>query len=190
MLQLWLTCGLIRGSSLFGWAGMCWVGISDTMFRTSLGRVLCRLRLLWGESPFFCTCICYFCGSGFFVFLLLLVVVVCWMVRLHGTNLVGRLFYDGQRGFEACWVTARSCYCFHQIGMIAFIKLRHPLSFLPRELRENRGTCVCLSCFLSKNGNNNGFDTICLNSSLSDYKRVAKIHFTLYFALFSLVALV
>ncbi len=53
--------------------------------------------------------------------------------------------------------------------------------FLPRELRLNRGTCVCLFCFLSKNGNNNGFDTICLNSSLFDYKRVAKIHFTVVF---------
>ncbi len=29
--------------------------------------------------------------------------------------------------------------------------------------------------FLSKNGNNNGFDTIGLNSSLFDYRRVANI---------------
>ena len=40
---------------------------------------------------------------------------------------------------------------------------------------------MCLFCFLSKNENNNGFDTICLNSSLFDYKRVAKIHFTVVF---------
>ncbi len=31
--------------------------------------------------------------------------------------------------------------------------------------------------FLSENKNNNGFDTIGLNSSLFDYKRVANIHF-------------
>jgi hypothetical protein len=40
---------------------------------------------------------------------------------------------------------------------------------------------MCLFCFLSKNENNDGFDTICLNSSLFDYKRVAKIHFTAVF---------
>ena len=40
---------------------------------------------------------------------------------------------------------------------------------------------MCLLCFLSKNENNNGFDTICLNFSLFDYKRVAKIHFTVVF---------
>ncbi len=40
---------------------------------------------------------------------------------------------------------------------------------------------MCLFCFLSKNGNNNGFDTIGLNSSLFDYKRVANIHFTVVF---------
>ena len=37
--------------------------------------------------------------------------------------------------------------------------------------------------FLSKNENNNGFDTIGLNSSLFDYKRVANIHFTVVFRL-------
>ncbi len=35
--------------------------------------------------------------------------------------------------------------------------------------------------FLSKNENNNGFDTIALNSSLFDYKRGANIHFTVVF---------
>ncbi len=35
--------------------------------------------------------------------------------------------------------------------------------------------------FLSKNENNNGFDTIGLNSSSFDYKRVANIHFTVVF---------
>ena len=76
----------------------------------------------------FCTCTCYFCGFGFFVFLMLLDVVVCWMV-LHGTILVGRLFYVGQRGFEFCWLTYVRVICFHQKGMIASIKIRHPLSF-------------------------------------------------------------
>ncbi len=40
---------------------------------------------------------------------------------------------------------------------------------------------MCLSCFLSKNENNNSFDTIGLNFSLFDYKRVANIHFTVVF---------
>ncbi len=35
--------------------------------------------------------------------------------------------------------------------------------------------------FLSKNENNNGFDTIGLASSLFDYKRVANIHFIVVF---------
>ena len=74
---------------------------------------------------------CYFCGSGFFVFLMLLAVVVCWMV-LHGTILVGRLFYVGQRGFEFCWLTYVRVICFHQKGMIASIKIRHPRLFAAR----------------------------------------------------------
>jgi hypothetical protein len=56
----------------------------------------------------FFTCICCFCGSGFFVFLLLLAAVVCLMVWFYGSALVGRLYYDGQRGFDACWVIACS----------------------------------------------------------------------------------
>jgi hypothetical protein len=60
-------------------------------------------------------------------------------------------------------------------------KIKTSSVFLPRELRQNRGTCVCLFCFLSKNESNNGFDTIGLNSSSFDYKRVAKIHFTVVF---------
>jgi hypothetical protein len=35
--------------------------------------------------------------------------------------------------------------------------------------------------YLSKNENNNGFDTIGLNASLYDYKRVVNIHFTVVF---------
>jgi hypothetical protein len=63
----------------------------------------------------------------------------------------------------------------------SFQKEKTSSVFLPRELRLNRGTCVCLFCFLSKNENNNGFDTIGLNSSSFDYKRVVKIHFTVVF---------
>jgi hypothetical protein len=50
--------------------------------------------------------------------------------------------------------------------------------FFVARIAQNRGTCVCLSCFLSKNENNNGFDTIGLSSCLFDYKRVANTHFT------------
>jgi len=96
----------------------------------------------------FCTCICYFCGSGFFVFLLLLAVVVCWMVRLHGTTLVGRLFYDGQRGFEACWVTACSCYLLSSNRDDSFHKIKTSSVFLPRELRVTV-VLVCV-CFVFK----------------------------------------
>jgi hypothetical protein len=63
----------------------------------------------------------------------------------------------------------------------SFHKTKTSSVFLPRELRQNRGTYVCLSCILSRNENNNGFDTIGLNSSSFDYKRVAKIHFTVVF---------
>ncbi len=63
----------------------------------------------------------------------------------------------------------------------SFHKIKTSSVFLPRELRLNRGTCMCLFCFLNKNEKNNGFDTICLNFSLFDYKRVAKIHFTVVF---------
>jgi hypothetical protein len=108
------------------------------------------------------------------------------MVRLHGTTLVGRLFYDGQRGFEACWVTACSCYLLSSNRDDSFHKIKTSSVFLPRELRRTVVlVCVCLS--LSKNENNNGFDTIGSNSSLFDYKRGVNIHFTVVFALFSLV---
>jgi len=63
----------------------------------------------------------------------------------------------------------------------SFIKLRHPLSFLPRELRNLRVFVL----FSSKNENNNGFDTIGLNSSSLDYRRVANIHFTVVFRIVS-----
>ena len=52
MFQLWIRCWLTSGRMLCGWAGMFWVGISGIMFRSSLGGLLCRLQLLWGEFPF------------------------------------------------------------------------------------------------------------------------------------------
>jgi hypothetical protein len=65
---------------------------------------------------------------------------------------------------------------FHQVGMIAFIKLRHPLSFCRANCAEPWYLCVFVLSS-SKNENNNGFDTIGMNSSLFDYERVANIHF-------------
>ena len=72
MLQLWLRCWLTSGLMLCGWAGMFWVGISGIMFRSSLGGLLCRLQLLWGEFSFLLPASLYwfFCGFGFSVFLL------------------------------------------------------------------------------------------------------------------------
>jgi hypothetical protein len=87
MLQLWLRCWLTSGLMLCGWAGMFWVGISGIMFRSSLGGLLCRLQLLWGEFSFLLPASLYwfFCGFGFSVFLLLLVVVdyllIVWFLR-------------------------------------------------------------------------------------------------------------
>ena len=63
----------------------------------------------------------------------------------------------------------------------SFHKNKTSFVFLPRELRLNRGTYMCLLCFLSKNENNNGFDTVGLNSSSFGYKRAANIHFTVVF---------
>ncbi len=87
MLQLGLRCWLISGLMLCGWAGMFWVGTSGIMFRNFLGGLLCRLQLLWGEFSFYFLLLCIdsFCGFGFSVFLLLLVVVdyllIVWSLR-------------------------------------------------------------------------------------------------------------
>jgi hypothetical protein len=74
------------------------------------------------------------CGSGFFVSLLLLVAgwfgLVVWyyfwwvvfIMMVSVVLMLGGLLHVHDN-------------CFHQLEMIAFIKLRHPLSFLPRELR-------------------------------------------------------
>ncbi len=49
------------------------------------------------------------------------------MARLHGTNLVGCHFSDGQRGLEIAGLLHLCVICFHQIGMIASKKLILPL---------------------------------------------------------------
>jgi hypothetical protein len=59
------------------------------------------------------------------------------MVWLHGAALVGCLLYADQRGLEPVGLLHLCVICFHQIGMIASKKLRHPYH-LPRELRQNR----------------------------------------------------
>jgi hypothetical protein len=105
------------------------------------------------------------CGSGFFVSLLLLVdgwfglvcmVLLRWVVFITVVS-VSLMLAEFSR------VHAN---CFHQIEMRASIKI---FFFLPRELRQNRGTCVCLFCVLSKNGFNNGFDIIGLHFSLFSF---------------------
>jgi hypothetical protein len=103
------------------------------------------------------------------------------MVRLYGTTLVGCLFLRWSAWFETCWVTASLCYLLSSNRDDSCQKEKTSSVFLPRELRQNRGTCVCLFCFLSKYENNNGFGTIGLNSSSFDYNRVVKIHFTVVF---------
>ncbi len=64
--------------------------------------------------------------------------------------------------------------------MIASTKLRHSYLFAAR-IASEPCTCVCLFCFLSKNENNNGFDTNGLNSASVDDKRSANIRFTVVF---------
>ncbi len=76
-----------------------------------------------------------------------------------------------------------SCYLLSSNRDESGHKIKTSSVFLPREMRQNRGTFMCLFCFLSKNENNNGFDTVGLNSSLFNYKRVANIHFTVVFCI-------
>ncbi len=90
----------------------------------------------------------------------LLLLLAVGRFGLYGSAPVGRLHYAGQRGFEACWVSACSCYLLPSNRDESCHKIKTSSVFLPRELRQNRDTCVCLFWFLSKNENNNGFDTI------------------------------
>ncbi len=61
----------------------------------------------------------------------------------------------------------------------SFHKVKTSSVFLPRELRNLRMFVL----FLSKNENNNGFDTIGLNSFSFDYRCVANVHFTVVFCI-------
>ncbi len=74
MLQLWLRCWLTSGFSLCGRAGTFWVGGSGIMFRISLGGLLCRLQLVWGEvlKIFFLLRFRFLCP--------LLAVSCCWLL--------------------------------------------------------------------------------------------------------------
>ena len=56
---------------------------------------------------------------------------------LYGSAPAGRLHYAGQLDLELVGLLHLCVICFHQIGMIASKKLRHPYH-LPRELRQNR----------------------------------------------------
>ena len=86
-----------------------------------------------------------FCGFGFLCVLLMraFFLSVGWF-GLYGSAPVGRLHYAGQRGLELVGLLHLYVICFHQIGMIASKKLRHPYH-LPRELRQNR---ECLYAFV------------------------------------------
>jgi hypothetical protein len=74
MLQLWLRCCLTSGFLLCGRAGTSWVGGSGIMFRISLGGLLCRLQLVWGEvlKIFFLLRFRFLCP--------LLAVGCCWLL--------------------------------------------------------------------------------------------------------------
>ena len=75
---------------------------------------------------------------------MLLVDDVCWMGGLHGTTLVGCHFSGGQRGLELAGLLRLCVICFHQIGMIASKKLRHPYLFAARIAPEPCVlVCVC-----------------------------------------------
>ncbi len=135
LLQLWLRWCQTSGLLLCGRAGTFWVGISGTMFRISLGGWLCRLRLLWGEFFLFLP-FGTFCGSGFFIFLSLLAVVV-YLVMVWFWALSWRVLFSSDRDDS-------------------FIKLHEAFSVLfAARLRIVR-MLVCLSW----NGNYNGFDLI------------------------------
>ncbi len=66
---------------------------------------------------------CVFVDDGYFV---------CWMVLLYGSAPVSRLHFDGQRGLELAGLLHLCVIRFHQIGMIASKKLRHPYHFALR----------------------------------------------------------
>ncbi len=124
---------------------------------------------------------CVILWFRFLVILLLMAVDVWWMARLHGTTLVGcHLFSMGGVGWN-CRVTVSLCYWLSSNSDDSFQKTKASLPFCLANCARTVSTFMCLSCFLSKNENNNGFGVICLDSSPFDYKRVANIHFTVVF---------
>ncbi len=80
MLQLWLRCWLTSGLMLCGLAGMFWVGISGIMFRSSLGGLLCRLQLLWGEFFLFISFFSVLILLRFWFFCILLFIGCCGLL--------------------------------------------------------------------------------------------------------------
>ncbi len=185
MLQPLLRCGLTSGSSLSGWAVTCWAGISGTMFRTSRGRVQCRLRLLWGEFSlllgFWVFCFCRCCWLLLYVGWLGFMVLLWWVVTF---------FFRWSAWFGACRVTASLCYLLSSNRDDSVQKTAASLPFCRANCVRTVCTCMCLFCFLSKNENINGFGTIGLNF-LFLTKSVWRIFaLLLYSALFSLVVLV
>jgi hypothetical protein len=66
---------------------------------------------------------------------------------LFGSAPVGRLHYAGQRGLELVELLHLCVICFHQIGMIASKKLRHPYHFAAR-IASEPCVLVCV-CFVS-----------------------------------------
>ncbi len=109
--------------------------------------VLCSGRL-WAEYSADSGCCEVSLNSGFElylffvvpvsrVFLLMMALLSVGWFGLYGSAPVGCLHNAGQRGLELVGLLHLCFICFHQKGMIAYKKLRHPYH-LPRELRQNR----------------------------------------------------
>ncbi len=79
---------------------------------------------------------------GFFVvpvscvFLLMMALLSVGWFGLYGSAPVGCFYYAGQRGLELVGLLHLCFICFHQKGMIASKKLRHPYHFAARIASE------------------------------------------------------
>ncbi len=152
------------------------------------GTVQTPLVVRWVLTAPLYVCVCYLCGSGFSVFLLLLLLYVGWLGFMVLVWWV--VFLRWLTWFGACRVTASLCYLLSSNRDDSFQKTKVSLPFCRANCAKTVCTCMCLFCFLSKNENDNGFGTIGLNF-LFLTKGVWPIFLLLlYFALFSLVALV
>ncbi len=115
MLQLWLRCWLTSGIMLCGWAGMFWVDISGIIFRSSLGGLLCRFQLLWGELSFLFPAVCMiFLLLWFLVFLLLLVVVASFFSLVLRFVLISAIsilwwWFSGLKCLKLMFIFAEQC---------------------------------------------------------------------------------